>query len=424
MRAASTVKRIVLLALLHGAVSVLAFGPSARGDCDRIPDCRLVWADEFDGRALDTSKWEPMLGTGTDYGLPAGWGNNELQYYQEENATVADGFLTITAREEAVSGRSYTSARLRTLGMGEWTYGRMEMRARLPIGQGLWPAFWMLPSDLRYGGWAASGEIDIMEYLGSDPSRAYGTIHYGARWPNSSSSQSGYVLPNGTFHDDFHVFAIEWEPGEIRWYVDGTHYGTSTEWFSTEGPFPAPFDVDFHLLLNVAVGGNWPGSPDSTTAFPQELVADYIRVYQSALGKGTQASTAALIHTKAIKMKKIRAKLIISLENQARKKDGPQDPRQVSCSVRTQGKKSALVPKGSLQLVLTGRKMGSRWSGRTITAPLDSHGDAGFSAADIKALVDEATGDGSTIERLVIEYDGAGRKKIKRTELDCWQQPG
>ncbi|NIR36470.1 MAG: family 16 glycosylhydrolase, partial [Gammaproteobacteria bacterium] len=196
------------------------------------------------------------------------------------NATVADGFLTITAKEEAAGGYDYTSARMRSLGKGDWTFGRMEMRARMPIGQGLWPAFWMLPSDSVYGGWAASGEIDIVEYIGSQPNRILGTIHYGGPWPCNVYSTTSYFLPSGTFHDDFHVFAVEWELGEIRWYVDGMLYATRNSWYSTGGPFPAPFDVDFHLLLNLAVGGNLPGPPDATTVFPQEYVIDYVRVYQ------------------------------------------------------------------------------------------------------------------------------------------------
>jgi beta-glucanase (GH16 family) len=156
----------------------------------------------------------------------------------------------------------------------------MEMRARMPIGQGLWSAFWMLPSDSIYGTWAASGEIDIVEHLGNQPERILGTIHYGGSFPSNVYSGTNYFLPSGTFHDDFHVFAVEWELGEIRWYVDGTQYGTRTSWYSTGGPFPAPFDIDFHLLLNLAVGGNLPGPPDAWTEFPQEFVVDYVRVYQ------------------------------------------------------------------------------------------------------------------------------------------------
>ena len=207
-------------------------------------------------------------------------GNNELQYYQAENATVAGGVLTLTAKEESVAGHDYTSARMRSLGKGDWTYGRIEMRAKMPIGQGLWPAFWMFPSDSVYGGWAASGEIDIVESIGSQPYRIFGTIHYGAPWPQNRFSSTRYDLNSGTFHDGFHVFALEWELGEIRWYVDGLRFARRSSWFSTGGPFPAPFNADFHLLLNLAVGGNLPGSPDLSTIFPQEFVIDYVRVYQ------------------------------------------------------------------------------------------------------------------------------------------------
>jgi hypothetical protein len=138
----------------------------------------------------------------------------------------------------------------------------------------------MLPSDSIYGTWAASGEIDIVEYIGSQPDRIIGTIHYGGSWPGNVYASTHYLLPSGTFHDDFHVFALEWELGEIRWYVDGLLYATRNYWYSTGGPYPAPFDVDFHLLLNLAVGGNLPGAPDATTVFPQEYVIDYVRVYQ------------------------------------------------------------------------------------------------------------------------------------------------
>jgi len=266
---------LVLLTALVGSAQ------PASAQCVDLPGCVLVWSDEFDGTEVDPSKWTFMLGDGTEYGLPSGWGNNELQHYLAENATVANGFLTITAKEESVGGRDYTSARLRTLGKGDWTFGRMEMRAKMPIGRGLWPAFWMLPSDTVYGTWAASGEIDIVEYIGSHPEWVFGTIHYGAPWPNNTHSTTATPAPPGsTFHEDFHVFALEWEFGELRWYVDDTLYATRTRWHTTGGPFPAPFDVDFHVLLNLAVGGNLPGPPDPATVFPQELVVDYVRVYQ------------------------------------------------------------------------------------------------------------------------------------------------
>lgn len=241
---------------------------------------QLVWADEFNGSALDLTKWTPQIGNGCDIGL-CGWGNNELQYYTDRstNLSVSGGFLTITARKERIQNNQYTSARIRTLNKGEWTYGRMEARMKLPIGKGIWPAFWMLPTDEVYGGWPQSGEIDIMEYLGHQPSTVYGTIHYGQPYPNNRSTGGQYLLPEGRFNDDFHVFAIEWEPNVIRWYVDGILYVTKTN--ADVSPERWPFDQRFHFLLNVAVGGNWPGNPDATTVFPQTLTVDYVRVYAS-----------------------------------------------------------------------------------------------------------------------------------------------
>jgi beta-glucanase (GH16 family) len=250
--------------------------------CVYIQDCELVWSDEFDGTSVDTNKWEFMIGDGSAYGIP-GWGNNELQYYRSQNATVANGELTITAKQESFGGKQYTSARLRTLNKGDWTYGRMEMRAKLPVGQGMWPAFWMLGSNSPYGGWAASGEIDIMESIGSNPERIYGSIHYGGEAPANNYSGNSTYLAAGTA-TDWHVYAVEWQEGIIRWFVDGQLYSTQTSWYSTNGPFPAPFDVDFHLLLNLAVGGYFPGNPDGSTVFPQQYIIDYVRVYQTGGG--------------------------------------------------------------------------------------------------------------------------------------------
>lgn len=244
---------------------------------------KLVWADEFEGDTLNTDKWSFMIGDGTEYGIP-GWGNNELQYYQAENVKVADGLLTITARRENVASSQFTSARIRTIDKGDWTYGRFEFRARMPEGQGIWPAIWMLPTDNAYGGWPSSGEIDIMEYLGHDTTRVYGTIHYGG--PTDYKNRgTDYVTDDTAFNSAFHTFALEWEEGKLRWYVDGEEFqnlGTGM-WYSSSAAFPAPFNRDFHLLINLAVGGNWPGNPDGTTQFPQELVVDYVRVYQDGV---------------------------------------------------------------------------------------------------------------------------------------------
>jgi beta-glucanase (GH16 family) len=268
-------RRSRILPLLAPALLLVATawpGPSVAADWE------LVWSDEFDGSSLDLSRWEPMIGNGCPN--LCGWGNAELEYYRAQNATVSGGMLTIEAREERYGGADYTSARLRTKNLGDWTYGRMEMRARLPIGQGLWPAFWMLPTDEVYGGWASSGEIDIMEYRGQEPNKVLGTIHYGGTYPDNQSSGHTKVLSSGDFHSDFHVFALEWEPTELRWYVDGQLYGTQTKWSSAGGSFPAPFDQPFHLLLNVAVGGYFVGDPNASTQFPQQMVVDYVRVYR------------------------------------------------------------------------------------------------------------------------------------------------
>lgn len=243
----------------------------------------LVWSDEFEGGSLDEDKWSYQYGTGSSEGLN-GWGNNELQYYtdREENIFIEDEMLHIVAREESHEGSNYTSARIRTINQGDWRYGRFEIRAKLPKGQGIWPAIWMMPTENVYGGWAASGEIDIMELVGHEPDAVHGTLHYGGQWPENTYSGNEYQLDDGTFNDDFHTFALEWEEGEIRWYVDGENYQTQTDWHSSDQSFPAPFDEEFHMIMNVAVGGDWPGSPDGSTQFPQEMVIDYIRVYQDA----------------------------------------------------------------------------------------------------------------------------------------------
>lgn len=245
---------------------------------------QLVWADEFNGTQLDLTKWEPQIGDGCAEGI-CGWGNNELQYYQAENAVVNNGTLKIIAKKERVKSKAYTSARLRTKDLANFTFGRFESRIKLPAGQGLWPAFWMLSTNEPYGGWPQSGEIDIMELIGQDPETMHGTIHYGDPYPNNQFQGTHFDLYDGsTFADDFHVFAVEWEPGIIRWYVDDILYQTLTS--SDVAPSNWPFDASnqMHFLLNVAVGGNWPGDPDATTPFPSQMEVDYVRVYDTNFG--------------------------------------------------------------------------------------------------------------------------------------------
>ena len=238
----------------------------------------LVWADEFDqpdGSAPDPTKWNRQQGG-------SGWGNGELQHYSDstENSYIRDGMLVIQANEEYMLGRDYTSARLTTQFKGDWTYGRFEIRAKLPNTQGIWPAFWLLPSRGVYGSGTAGGEIDIMEMIGSEPNRAYGTLHFGNPPERASNS---YDLPSGEdYSQDFHNFALEWEPNEIRWYVDKKLFHSATEWFTStkNASYPAPFDQNFYLIVNVAVGGTWPGKPDASSVFPQLMYVDYVRVYQ------------------------------------------------------------------------------------------------------------------------------------------------
>ncbi len=252
----------------------------------------LVWNDEFDGDTLDRTKWDYQYGNGGEYGN-SGWGNNEWEFYldREENIRVEDGKLIITAMKE---GNVYTSARIRTITNGgkvlfSTTYGRIEAAIKCPTGEGIWPAFWMLPVDSSiYGTWAASGEIDIMEAKGRLPGQFSCAAHYGASWPKNVYSGQEYVFEEGTDITDFHLYSVEWEPDEIRWYVDNECYYTLTDWYSKDSggndyPEGAPFDVPFYILLNMAIGGNFdPEADTKNTEFPVDMEVDYVRVYQKA----------------------------------------------------------------------------------------------------------------------------------------------
>ena len=250
-------------------------------DTPSIDGYNLLWSDEFNGEQLDTEIWN------REWRAP-GWTNNELQEYTQlsENSFLRDGKLVIKAIKSEKDGEDYyTSAKLTGKKKTDFTYGRVAVSAKVPEGQGFWPAIWMMPKDESYyGQWPKCGEIDIMEVLGNATDIAYGTIHYG----NPYASQQGtYTLTNGTtYSSDFHEYAVEWEPGEIRWYVDNQLYFTANDWFTAEEgadekPYPAPFDQPFFLQLNLAVGGTWPGDPDYTTNFDKaEFEIDYVRVYQ------------------------------------------------------------------------------------------------------------------------------------------------
>jgi beta-glucanase (GH16 family) len=237
----------------------------------------LVWSDEFNGSGINTSNWNHETGGN-------GWGNNELQYYTSDssNSRVEGGNLVIEARQESYGGSSYTSARLTSQNKVNFTYGRVEARIQVPSGQGLNPSFWMMPEDFWVSGWPACGEIDIME-TANQADFIYGSIHYGENWPNNLYRGGAYSPGGVDFSDAFHTYSLEWEESEMRWYVDDNLFfsATSDQWWSSEGPEPAPFNKPFFMILNLAVGGNWPGLPDASTEFPNQMLVDYVRVYEA-----------------------------------------------------------------------------------------------------------------------------------------------
>jgi|CZKU01.1.fsa_nt_gi beta-glucanase (GH16 family) len=248
-------------------------------DGSALAGWKLTWSDEFngaDGSAVDPAKWKHDVG-GT------GWGNNELEYYTDgtQNAVVTGGNLVVTATKDGASQYkcsygtcTYTSARLLTQGLFSQKYGRFEARAQMPTGKGLWPAIWALGDDISSVSWPACGEIDFMETIGSDIQTNHGSLHM----PSSYGPSGTYKLPNGaSYADAFHTFAFEWEPGAIRFYVDDHLYETQKSTVPSGDTWE--FDHPFFLLINVAVGGQWPGSPDATTTFPQTLKVDWVRVY-------------------------------------------------------------------------------------------------------------------------------------------------
>jgi beta-glucanase (GH16 family) len=254
-------------------------GVADAGDDSAIPGWTLSWSDEFDGAdgsPADPTKWTHDVGG-------SGWGNQEREYYTggAQNAVQQGGYLVITATPSGASQYScwygtclYTSARLKTQGLFSQAYGRFEARAQMPYGKGLWPAFWMLGANIDQVSWPACGEVDILETIGTDITTNHGSLHAPGYNPTGT-----YTLPNGAkYSDGFHTFAAEWEPGTIRFYVDDVLYETRTIG-ETDGGGTWEFDHPFFLILNVAVGGAWPGDPDSTTVFPQTLKVDWVRVY-------------------------------------------------------------------------------------------------------------------------------------------------
>ncbi|MGH3729582.1 MAG: lectin [Micromonosporaceae bacterium] len=250
----------------------------------------LTWSDEFNaaaGTAPNSNKWKHDIGG-------HGWGNNELEYYTDSTRNAAhdgNGNMVITARKENPAGYQchygtceYTSARLLTAGKFDQAYGRFEARLKVPYGQGIWPAFWMLGNDIATNPWPNSGEIDIMENIGREPSTVHGTIH-GPGYSGAGGIGGAYTLPNGQkFSDGFHTFTVDWAPDSITWYIDGNQFLRKTP--ADLGGNRWVFDHPFFMLLNVAVGGYWPGYPDGSTVFPQTMTIDYVRVYAHDSGSG------------------------------------------------------------------------------------------------------------------------------------------
>jgi beta-glucanase (GH16 family) len=241
-----------------------------------------IFSDEFDGKngsAPSSKNWVHETGNNN------GWGNNELEYYTDstQNVFLRGGKLIIKALKDHTG--KVTSGRIKTSGKFSMKYGRIDVKAKLPVGTGLWPAIWMMPQNDAYGGWAASGEIDIMENKGRLPGEVSGTLHYGGSWPNNKYSGATYTFPEGESAADFHTYSLEWEPGEIRWYVDGKFYQKQTSWYTRDKngeqfAYPAPFDQEFYLILNLAFGGNFDGGKNDPSVLPGEMAVDYVRAYE------------------------------------------------------------------------------------------------------------------------------------------------
>ncbi len=235
----------------------------------------LLWNDEFDGTRLKDQYWTYDLGDGCPN---CGWGNNELQYYRKNNATVSDDLLIIEARKESYQNKNYTSARVKTQGLKTFKYGRIDIRALLPEGQGIWPALWMLGANITSVGWPSCGEIDIMEMIGGNgrEKTVHGTLHWAGNGGEHLQAGSGKSLSSGTYADEYHVFSIIWNEFSIKWLINNQQYHV----ISITPADLSEFHQNFFLIFNLAVGGNWPGNPDSTTKFPQQLKVDYVRVFK------------------------------------------------------------------------------------------------------------------------------------------------
>ena len=247
-----------------------------------IEGWNIVWQDEFDNDSLDLTKWSREIGG-------HGWGNNELQFYtdSDSNSYVENGNLILKAQvvPQGIGSskglRYYSSARLRTYGKGDWKYGRIEVKAKVASGQGIWPAIWMLPTDWLFGGWPSSGEIDIMEHVGYDLGVVHGSVHTEA-YNHKINTQRSSARKIANVDTEFHVYSIIWDKDKISFFIDDVQYFLFEN--DQQGNYKTwPFDQRFHLLINIAVGGDWPGNPDNSTNFPRKMLVDYVRVYEKSI---------------------------------------------------------------------------------------------------------------------------------------------
>ncbi len=266
-----TVEATVTILNDESSTNELFIPPTGATSPLSYPNMTLIWQDEFSGPTPDPNYWTFEIGTGSN-----GWGNNESQYYRAENTSIVDGNLVIEARKELFGGRLYTSSRMITKGKFEFQYGRVDIRAALPFGKGIWPALWMLGSNISTVGWPACGEIDIMELIGHQPSILYGTAHWSHAGQHASFG-GNTKLSTGTFNDAFHVFSLVWTPTQLQWLLNNQVYHV----LDITPAELSEFHQDYFFIFNVAVGGNWPGYPNATTVFPQHMIVDYIRVFQA-----------------------------------------------------------------------------------------------------------------------------------------------
>jgi len=278
-----TLKTVIATMLLCTFPLLFTSCDSGSSGSEDENEWEITWQDEFEGNSLNSAYWN--FETGNGYGENDGWGNDELQYYTgyKQNLSVSKGALSITAIKENYNGFNYTSARIQTQNKFSQTKGKFEARIKLPVGQGYWPAFWLLPQNSPYGEWPATGEIDILESKGSQPYWVAASLHFGAQNDKKYITYSKDNLSSPI--SEFHVYSLVWEEDAMYWYVDNELFAWETFWFSKNNdgkyyPFPAPFDNPFYIVLNLAVGGSFGGNPDDSTQFPQTMEVDYVRVYE------------------------------------------------------------------------------------------------------------------------------------------------